>query len=95
MTTGTEQYYAERAAEYDRVYAKPERQRDIEALGRVVTEELAGRDVLDVAAGTGFWTERYASAARSTEGASTATPDSALARARNRRRSSGRSMPPG
>jgi demethylmenaquinone methyltransferase/2-methoxy-6-polyprenyl-1,4-benzoquinol methylase len=66
MTTGTERYYLERAAEYDLVYAKPERQRDIEAVGRMVTEELAGRDVLDIAAGTGFWTERYASAARST-----------------------------
>lgn len=66
MTTGTEEYYAQRAAEYDQVYAKPERQRDIDAMGRLVTHELAGRDVLDIAAGTGFWTERYASAARST-----------------------------
>lgn len=66
MTTGTEEYYAQRAAEYDQVYAKPERQRDIDAIGRLVTHELAGRDVLDIAAGTGFWTERYVSAARST-----------------------------
>lgn len=66
MTTGTEEYYAQRAAEYDRVYAKPERQRDIEALARLVMQELAGRDVLDVAAGTGFWAERYAGVARST-----------------------------
>lgn len=66
MPTGTEDYYAQRAAEYDDVYAKPERLEDIEALGRLVTQELAGRHVIDIAAGTGFWTERYADAARST-----------------------------
>jgi ubiquinone/menaquinone biosynthesis C-methylase UbiE len=66
MPTGTEEYYAQRAAEYDQVYEKPERQEDIAALGHFVAHVLTGRDVLDIAAGTGFWTERFAGAARST-----------------------------
>lgn len=66
MATGTEEYYAQRAAEYDQVYAKPERQRDIAAVTELVAGALAGRAVLDVAAGTGFWTERYADASRRT-----------------------------
>ena len=65
MATGTEEYYAQRAAEYDQVYEKPERQGDIAALGHFVSHALAGRHVLDIAAGTGFWTERFAGAARS------------------------------
>lgn len=66
MPTGSEEYYAQRAAEYDLVYEKPERQGDIAALGRSLTQAFAGRDVLDIAAGTGFWTERFADGARST-----------------------------
>lgn len=66
MPTGTEEYYAQRAAEYDQVYEKLERQGDIAALGRSLTQAFAGRDVLDIAAGTGFWTERFADGARST-----------------------------
>ena len=66
MSTGTEEYYAHRAAEYDQVYSKPERQEDIAALGRLAAHALAGCDVLDIAAGTGFWAERFAGAVRST-----------------------------
>lgn len=66
MATGTEEYYAQRAAEYDQVYAKPERQQDIGVVGRLVARALAGRAVIDIAAGTGFWTERFVDAARST-----------------------------
>lgn len=66
MPTGTEDYYAQRAPEYDQVYAKPERQADISALADLVKGALARRAVLDIAAGTGFWTERYADAARMT-----------------------------
>jgi ubiquinone/menaquinone biosynthesis C-methylase UbiE len=82
MSTGTEHYYAQRAREYDRVYDKPERQADIADLKQLIGTELAGRRVLDVAAGTGFWTAAYADAAR----AVTATDinDSTLEVARGR-----------
>jgi demethylmenaquinone methyltransferase/2-methoxy-6-polyprenyl-1,4-benzoquinol methylase len=58
-------YYARRAAEYERIYAKPERQADLARLHRRVPECLAGRDVLEIACGTGYWTCRVAPRARS------------------------------
>lgn len=63
--TGTEEYYRERAAEYDLVYDKPERQSDLTALRERVAELMAGRRVLEVAAGTGWWTDAYADQAAS------------------------------
>ena len=53
-------YYARRAAEYERIYAKPERQADLARLSAMVGASLAGRRVLELACGTGWWTERYA-----------------------------------
>ena len=57
-------YYAARAAEYERIYAKPERQGDLAALRVVVAEYFRDRRVLEVACGTGYWTAVYAPAAR-------------------------------
>ena len=49
-------YYAARAAEYEAVYAKPERQADLRALETWLPGVFAGRQVLEVSAGTGWWT---------------------------------------
>jgi SAM-dependent methyltransferase len=51
------EYYAERAAEYDEVYRKPERQDDLAQLRRLLPPLVAGKRVLEVAAGTGYWTQ--------------------------------------
>lgn len=58
-------YYRQRAREYDRVYEKPERQIDIATLRSTLLTRLQGRQVLDVAAGTGFWTQALSRATRS------------------------------
>jgi ubiquinone/menaquinone biosynthesis C-methylase UbiE len=50
------EYYRERAAEYDAVYAKPERQQDLAKLRGLLSPLVAGQRVLEVAAGTGYWT---------------------------------------
>ncbi|GAA3210292.1 class I SAM-dependent methyltransferase [Dactylosporangium siamense] len=50
-------YYERRAPHYDAVYARPERQADIRTLQRLIPAALTGRDVLEVAAGTGYWTQ--------------------------------------
>src|SRR4051812_25031522 len=63
MRTGTESYYARRALEYDEVYDKPERQHDLAGLRDQIPVLLGGRQVLEVAAGTGYWTSVYADAA--------------------------------
>jgi SAM-dependent methyltransferase len=49
-------YYAARAATYDDIYARPERQDDLQRLHRRVRELAAGERVLELACGTGYWT---------------------------------------
>ena len=53
-------YYSERAPYYDAVYLKPERAHDIAFLKTYLPERLAGRSVLEVACGTGYWTQDLA-----------------------------------
>jgi demethylmenaquinone methyltransferase/2-methoxy-6-polyprenyl-1,4-benzoquinol methylase len=65
LPTDLTQYYARRAAEYERVYRRPERQADLRRLERVVTEAFPAEDVLEVACGTGYWTQFVARSARS------------------------------
>ena len=49
-------YYAQRADEYERVYAKPERQHDLRAMQAWLPAWFAQRHVLELACGTGWWT---------------------------------------
>ena len=49
-------YYAQRAAYYERVYFKPERQVDLRAMEAWLPTVFAGRHVLEIACGTGWWT---------------------------------------
>lgn len=60
-------YYAQRAAYYERVYHKPERQGDLRAMERWIGAgdgPFAGRRALEIACGTGWWTPHAARAAR-------------------------------
>lgn len=50
-------YYAARAAEYDNVYRKPERQADLRAIEQWLPSLFTGARVLEVACGTGYWTQ--------------------------------------
>jgi demethylmenaquinone methyltransferase/2-methoxy-6-polyprenyl-1,4-benzoquinol methylase len=59
------QYYAARAREYERIYAKPERQADLAQLKDLLPPMFADRRVLEVACGTGYWTQFLARAAKS------------------------------
>jgi ubiquinone/menaquinone biosynthesis C-methylase UbiE len=58
-------YYAERAKQYERIYAKPERQEDLARLRTFVEHTFTGLNVLEVACGTGYWTEVLARSAAS------------------------------
>ena len=53
-------YYLQRAAYYERVYAKPERQADLRAMEAWIPGVFAGREVLEIACGTGWWTPHAA-----------------------------------
>src|SRR5215210_1624318 len=59
------QYYADRAHEYEKVSQIPERQNDLSDLRRMLQEMLAGHEVLEVACGTGYWTQYIAATASS------------------------------
>ena len=58
-------YYGRRAAEYERIYERPERRGDLWRLRALVAERLRGHDVLEIACGTGYWTAEIARVARS------------------------------
>ncbi len=58
-------YYAKRASEYERVYLKPERQADLRRLSALLSSAFPGQYVLEVACGTGYWTQFIAKSARS------------------------------
>jgi len=49
-------YYAQRAAVYERVYLRPRRQAELRQLEAWVGQVFAGRHVLEIACGTGWWT---------------------------------------
>ncbi len=53
-------YYRRRAAYYERVYHKPERQDDLRRMEAQLPAFFAGRRVLEVACGTGWWTPHAA-----------------------------------
>ena len=56
MSARLASYYARRAASYERIYDKPERQAELRALQAWLPGVFAGRQVLEIACGTGWWT---------------------------------------
>ena len=57
-------YYRRRAAEYEAIYAKPERQTDLAILRQAIPAKLRGARVLEIACGTGYWTQLVAEVAK-------------------------------
>jgi ubiquinone/menaquinone biosynthesis C-methylase UbiE len=75
-------YYARRAPYYDAVYERPERQADLAWMRQRLEHQMADQRVLEVACGTGYWTQFAASVCASML-ATDATPEPlALARLR-------------
>jgi demethylmenaquinone methyltransferase/2-methoxy-6-polyprenyl-1,4-benzoquinol methylase len=63
VTPQLEAYYAKRAREYERVYEKVERQDELAWLRERLPRLFAGRRVLEIACGTGYWTQHIAKSA--------------------------------
>src|SRR5215467_6587465 len=49
-------YYAQRAPEYDQIYALPRWQDDLRTLEELASRLFRGRRVFETACGTGYWT---------------------------------------
>jgi len=60
MNTNLLEYYAQRSAHYEDIYQRAEHQADLHELTTQLRALLADKNVLEVACGTGYWTERYA-----------------------------------
>jgi len=58
-------YYNERAKEYEKVYLNPAEQGDLQKAEQIFKELFAQKTVLEIACGTGWWTERIAQTATS------------------------------
>ncbi len=64
----TKEYYSRRAEEYEQIYTRddPVRQDEINKIKNELTIIFKGRDVLEAACGTGYWTETISRTANST-----------------------------
>lgn len=80
---GMAEYYAKRAPTYEQeVYARPERQDELDQLKERLAELAAGQKVLELACGSGYWTEELAASADSVLATDINAPMLELARAR-------------
>lgn len=54
-----EDYYRKRAAEYEEIYRRndPVRQAEQQHIAETIKETFRGRNILEIACGTGFWTQ--------------------------------------
>ena len=77
-----ESYYRARAAEYDRIYLKPERQHDLAAIRSWLPGKFVGARVLEIACGTGYWTQFIAPVATAITAIDTAPETLDIARSR-------------
>lgn len=60
-------YYRRRAVEYEEIYHRddPKRRDELEKIASALRDGLADKDVLEVACGTGYWTQLLSRTARS------------------------------
>lgn len=64
MNTNLAGYYELRAAHYEDIYRMPERQSDLNDITAQLQQLMRDKNVLEVACGTGYWTERFANQAK-------------------------------
>jgi SAM-dependent methyltransferase len=59
------QYYKERAKSYDSLYTREDRQDALREASEILKSIFTGKEVLEIACGTGYWTEQIAKTAKS------------------------------
>lgn len=83
-----QQYYSLRAKEYERIYDfdEPLRREELNAVESLVAESFGGRDVLEIACGSGYWTQALAEVAASVRALDGSQEMLNVAQAKNYRR---------
>lgn len=76
-------YYADRAKEYEKIYEKPERQSDLLSINELLKAFFTGKEVFEIACGTGYWTQRIALNAKSVHATDINEPVLEIAKAKN------------
>lgn len=59
------EYYQKRAAEYEIIYEKKERQKDLKKIKSFLSNQFVNKNIIEIACGTGYWTEIIAKQAKS------------------------------
>ena len=65
MNTDIVTYYKDRAREYEEIYFRPERQEELKKLEDILKGIFKDKAVIEIACGTGYWTERISLVAKS------------------------------
>jgi len=58
-------YYKKRANEYELVYQKSERQKDLALIKKYLSKQFINKSIVEIACGTGYWTEILSQPAKS------------------------------
>lgn len=58
-------YYKDRAPEYDKLYTRADRQEHLREASDILQNIFRGKEVLEIACGTGYWTEQISRTAKS------------------------------
>lgn len=58
-------YYKDRAKEYEKIYFKPERHADLMRATEIFQTIFSNKNILEIACGTGYWTEKILESANS------------------------------
>ncbi len=64
LNTDIVSYYKDRAKEYEKIYLKPERQKDLRQATEMLQQIFNNKEVFEIACGTGYWTERIGKTAK-------------------------------
>ena len=65
MNSNIISYYRDRAKEYEKIYAKPERQNNLLLVEQILQDIFRNKSLFEIACGTGYWTQKIAKTARS------------------------------
>jgi protein-L-isoaspartate O-methyltransferase len=76
-------YYGARAAEYEEVYTKSERHEDLLRAKTLLQEAFEGKEVFEIACGTGYWTQVIAQTAKTVFASDANAAVLEIARAKN------------